>query len=148
MSDHVIFRDEQGIRDEITAAGAITPGHLVDPSGGVVHASAGENAMRCVADFDPFREAAAGVKNIDTDYASGEEVPIRFPQPGQWVYAILATSQTIADGDFLESAGDGTLQALTASAATSQAQRESVVCKAAEAVTTTTATARIWVRVL
>lgn len=146
MTDHVIFSGANIVREDITAAGAITPGHLVDPAAGVVHGTGDANALVCFADVDPWRESAAGVKQIDTAYASGQNVHVGYPQRGEKVYALLATSQTIAAGDALASAGDGTLQAVSVLAATSQALRDGIVAYAAEAVTTTTAVARIWVR--
>ena len=73
---------------------------------------------------------------------------------GDEVYAILATSQTIVVGDLLASAGDGTLEKFTAIKCDSNASAGAVttplqaVAVALEAVTTTSATKRIKVRII
>ena len=144
--NHVIFAGPNVVKEEIVAAGAITPGHLVDPAAGVVHATADGNAQKAFADYDFGRESASGVKQIDTPYVSGEQVTVGFPARGEKVYAWLEDGHVIAAGAALASAGDGTLQAVTASVATTQAQRDGIVAYAAEAVTTSGAVKRIWVR--
>jgi hypothetical protein len=144
---NVIILKGEPLRDEFTAGGAVTPGHLVDPQAGVVHATADGNAEKCFALENPWVETAAGSKSIDEAYSSGDTVLCGYFNAGDVVYAILAASMTIAAGDALASAGDGTLQTVTAAAATTQAERDSIVAYAEEAVTTTTATARIKVRV-
>ena len=73
---------------------------------------------------------------------------------GDEVNAILNTSQTIVVGDLLASAGDGTLEEFTAIKCDSDASAGAVttplqaVAVALEAVTTTSATKRIKVRII
>lgn len=144
MPNVIIIKGEP-LRDEFTAVGAVTPGHLVDPQAGVVHAVAETNAEKAFALENPWVEATA--LNIDEEYAIGDTVMYGYFNAGDVVNAILAASQTIAAGDPLASGGDGTLIAVTTAVATTDVERDMIVAYAEEAVTTTTATARIKVRV-
>ena len=49
-------------------------------------------------------------KKISEAYAADAPVQIWIPNRGEQVYALIANGETIAIGDKLESAGDGTLQ--------------------------------------
>lgn len=53
---------------------------------------------------------------IDTEYAVGDTVLYSEYRKGDMVYALLAAGNDVAVGALLESAGDGTLQAVTAGA--------------------------------
>ena len=128
------------------ASEAIFPGHLVErDSAGTLqkHSTASGTTSSLFA-----VEGDADGSSISDAFADGETVPFAACPAGTEVYAILEDGHTIAIGDPLESAGDGTLQGLTASAATSQAQRNSVVATALEAVTTSGSTSRIKVEVI
>jgi hypothetical protein len=94
--------------DEYIAAGAITPGHLlqIDSAGKVVvHATAGGNQTPLIALEDELWG-----KTIDDAFASGDPVQVWTAQRGEVAYMLLKDGENVAIGDYLESAGDGTLQ--------------------------------------
>ncbi len=100
-----------GIRNEDDAGGAITPGHLLDFDGSgdvVVHPIAGANAApRFAVEQDLLGQ------DIDNAYASGDNVMHETLHVGQQVNALVADgAAAITKGDFLESAGDGTLRSI------------------------------------
>lgn len=98
----------ESILKERKANAAITPGHLVEimSTGNLrVHATAGGQAAKAFA----LEQDLIG-RGIDTAYAAGESVRYAVFSPGAEVYALLVTGETSAIGDFLESAGNGTLQ--------------------------------------
>lgn len=137
---------------EKVAVGAITPGMIleIDSAGEVqAHSTAGGNVMPYVALEDELQG-----NGISDDYAADDQVQVLVAQRGDEINAILTTSQTIAVGDLLESAGDGTLQKHTPIDITDvygttpdKVYCRAVVGEATEAVTTTSATARIVVRI-
>lgn len=133
MAERTIILKGQGIRKEGEADSAITPGHLIaQASDGKfdVHGTAAANAAKTFA----VENELAG-KEIDDAYADGDRLFYEHCVPGQEVYALVAASAAaIVIGDFLESAGDGTLRVLTTDAATDDTQRASVVARALEAV--------------
>jgi len=103
--------------DEFIAAGVITPGHLleIDSAGKVVvHNSAGGNVTPLIALEDELQG-----RTIDTNFAALEPVQVWTAQRGEVAYMLLANGESVAIGDYLESAGDGTLQAHTADDASS-----------------------------
>lgn len=112
----------------------ITPGmFVIRDSGGVLVAGAGAVAAEVAI------EMAMEGSDIDDDYTAGEQIRTVAPRKGDEIYAILATSQTIALGAELELAAGGILQAQSAAVC---------VARALEAVTTTGATARIKVEIV
>jgi hypothetical protein len=119
MGKHsVIIKDYAHIREEFVANAAITPGHLVElmSTGKVrVHATAGGNCLPMFAVEDELQG-----KEISEAYAADDQVQVWVPQRGDEVYCLIKHAQTIAIGDFLESAGDGTLQKHVADVADSQ----------------------------
>lgn len=119
------------LRKEGVAAGNILPGHLIagPDSALVVHGAAGQNARKAFAvEYDP-------AKGIDDAYVTGDQVMYGIFKPGEEVYALVAAgAAAIAEGDALESAGDGTLRKQVTSAATAENARDSVVGYAREAV--------------
>ena len=136
---------KEGVTDE-----AITPGMLIELGGTYdvqKHSVADGPAARSWA----LENDLAG-EGIDDDYASGETVQIGYFDTGDEVYAWLATSQTIAVGDYLVSAGAGLLAefdpTVDTSATDAEVYRGNVVARAIEAVTTTSAAARLMVEVL
>lgn len=95
-----------------SAAEAITPGHLLayDSGGDLIkHATAGGNAARM---FALHREEMG--KDIDTAYAEDDVVKVGHFHQGQRVNALIASGVNVIKGDFLESAGNGTLRKLAA----------------------------------
>lgn len=122
------------IHDErLSAAGSsILPGHLVEETGGEVqeHSTAASNAQKLFA----LTNLPIG-GTIDDAYVAGTTVRYGAAHSGQKTYALLAAGATaVVDGAPLESAGDGTLRALAASAATANTQRDALVAYAREAV--------------
>lgn len=108
MSDenqvHLIgeFRHEEAI-----AAGTITPGMLltIDSAGEVLaHATEGGYAMRVFA----VEDALQG-HTLDDDYSADDLVSANIELPGNEIQAFLQAGQNVAIGDWLISAGDGTL---------------------------------------
>lgn len=121
----------------MTAGQAILPGHLVAPvAAGTLskHATAAGKAQTAFAEIADFSGGS-----LEVAYSDGETVPYIVANAGDEIYAILEDGHTIAVGDLLESAGDGTLQATTGNFS---------VAIALEAVTTSGATSRIKVEVL
>ncbi|MCK4623301.1 MAG: hypothetical protein KAT62_13935 [Desulfuromonadales bacterium] len=114
------------------AATAIVPGMLVEESAGKVqeHSTAAANAQKLFA----LTDLPIG-GTIDDIYAVGAGVRYGAAHSGQLVSALVAAGAlAIADGDALESAGNGTLRKAVADAATDTAQRDSIVGYAVEAV--------------
>lgn len=126
------IKDFTDIRKEALADGAITPGHLLERTSAgkfKVHSSAGQNATRLFAIEDDLQG-----KEIGDAYATGARVSAHVFRTGDEVYALLADGQNVAIGDFLESAGDGTLRKHSASSASVVEYPEAVVAMALEAV--------------
>ena len=119
--------------EAIAAAGsAIIPGMLVEETAtGVQEHSTGDgNAQKLFALTDLI---TAGT--IDDTYAVGQTVRYGAAHSGQEVYAwVPAAATAITKGAALSSNGDGTLKNVAASAATSEAQRDSIVGYALESV--------------
>ncbi len=148
----VILKRYNNVQFEAIAHEAITPGSLVEVmSTGKIknHATAQGNAIP----YFVIEDAIMG-KTIDDNVAQGDLARVMVAGRGDEVNAILATSQTIVVGDLLASAGDGTLKKFTAIKCDSEASAGAVttplqaVAMALEAVTTTTATKRIKVRII
>lgn len=137
---------------EGAAGGAVTPGHLVKENSSnaiVVHSTPGGSAVPLFA-----KENSDIGDGIDTAYASADRLLYYHCRPGDEVNAILSTSQTIVAGDFLESAGDGTLRKHTpdtvdtTASVTATIVDRAIVAVAREGKTTTSAVARIRVAVV
>lgn len=148
----VILKRYNNVQFEAIAHEAITPGSLVEVmSSGKIknHATAQGNAIP----YFVIEDAIMG-KTIDDNVAQGDLARVMVAGRGDEVYAILDTSQTIVVGDLLASAGDGTLEEFTAIKCDSNASAGAVttplqaVAVALEAVTTTSATKRIKVRII
>ena len=148
----VILKRYNDVQFEAIAHEAITPGSLVEVmSTGKIknHATAQGNAIP----YFVIEDAIMG-KTIDDNVAQGDLARVMVAGRGDEVNAILNTSQTIVVGDLLASAGDGTLEEFTAIKCDSNASAGAVttplqaVAVALEAVTTTSATKRIKVRII
>jgi hypothetical protein len=104
----VIIKNYSDIFEEFIANAAITPGHLVEvvlATGKVrVHTTAGGNVLPMFAVEDELQG-----KGIDEAYVADNPVSVWVTGRGCIVNALLADGQNIAIGDWLESAGDGTL---------------------------------------
>jgi hypothetical protein len=117
MANTVIRKSYANIRDEKVAAGTITPGMLVERTSAdkvQAHSTAGGSAAPLFA----LEDAPQG-NGLTDDYSANDNVLLWRPVPGEQVQGIAdATSgTTIAIGDFLESAGDGSLRVLNPASA-------------------------------
>ncbi len=132
MPNTIVLKGK-GIRKERISGGAINPGHLIERTSTgtvIVHAGAGLNTQSM---FAIENEVIGG--EIDTAYASGDNVLYEVLPPGAEVNALLAAAATaVVAGDYLESDGDGTLRILTTDTATDDTQREACVAVALESV--------------
>lgn len=113
MARSVILLQGDARYESGLATGALAPGMLVnyDPSsdrGFIPHGDAGEVAA---AMFVDAYGAHYDGKGINTLHTSGNDCTVIFPVKGAKVNAV--TTETLARGDYVESAGDGTVQALT-----------------------------------
>lgn len=108
--------DPQG--REALATGAITPGMLLAVAGANVAAHASAGAPNTAA-FAREMDIVGG--SIDDVYESGDTVLYSEFRKGDMVYALLADGENVGAGNLLESAGDGTLQALNSDAGPAEA---------------------------
>lgn len=110
------------------SVGTITPGMLIEINAGQwrPHATAGADAT---AVFALERDELG--KDIDVNYAVGDFVKAGYFHQGDRVNALIASGQDISEGEYLESAGDGTLRAFAAG---------TIVGQAAEAIVATALT--------
>lgn len=139
MAIKTIVIKGSGIRKEAQAGGAVTPGHLVmrASDGDIeVHGTAGGAAQAAFA----VENELAG-KDIDVAYAADDQIFWEVLPPGAEVNALVAAgAAAIAIGDYLVSAGDGTLEKYTAQAvneggaATYTVHSNPIVARAIEAV--------------
>lgn len=93
---------------EALASGNVTPGMLVKRSSAtqvVAHDVAGGFAQKLFAIEDDLQ--GKGVSDV---YATTSRLRMHVAKAGDEIAAIIKTSETIAAGDLLESAGNGTLQ--------------------------------------
>ncbi len=127
----IVLGEELCIRSEGIAAGAITPGHLVQGPAGdiVVHANATDTALK---KFAVENEVVGG--DIDTAYADNDTVLMASMPPGSIVYAIAGTGGVTAES-FVDSLGDGRLGDVVTDAATDDTQRGAIIGKAMETAT-------------
>ena len=130
----IVQSQKKGVEDNTrAAAAALSPGHLIEKTSAdkyQKHSTAASNAVRCIAE-----EQAELNKGTTDAYAQNDLVKAYNLLPGEQAYfRVAAGASAIVIGNFLESAGDGTVRLLGTDAATDQAQRESVVARADEAV--------------
>ena len=95
-----------GCQHEATALGEILPGMLVERAAGGVqaHSSAGD-----VANSSFANEYALTGGTIDRAYEEDDQVIFTTYNPGSGIYGWIADAVDASEGDFLTSAGDGTL---------------------------------------
>jgi len=126
------------VQVELLCDAAITPGHLVErtTTGAKVHATIGGNCQKMFALEDEMKGGEIG-----TAYTISNKGQFGIFKPGDQVQARITTSQTITVGDWLESAGDGTLREHTppvdSSAYAGTSYTNAIVGVAVSAVTTT-----------
>ena len=116
-------------REELIAAGTIKPGYLVEEtSAGKVqaHSTEGGNALLWVAEIDALQG-----DTLSDSYSADDLVSINVELPGNEVQMYLKAGENVSIGDFLISAGDGTLIADgSESSATTVKQRIAVAREA------------------
>lgn len=120
-----------GIRREEKASVATMPGMLVsvDSLGVKPHDSAGQNALRQFAIEDELQG-----NGIDDEYSIADLVQFETLEPGAVVYGFLADGETVVEGNYLESNGDGDLRLHAADSAGAVEFPEAIVGQAREAV--------------
>lgn len=99
-----------GVRNEAIASGSILPGHLVKLTSAAVdtvavHGTARAKAPRTFAVEDDLQG-----KGRDDAYTTSTKVQYVHFRPGEVVNARILNGENIAKGDFLASAGDGSLR--------------------------------------
>lgn len=106
-SNTIVLKGTPEKREEL-ASGTITPGDLVQISSGAMqrHANSGRNAAPMFAVEDDVIGSG-----ITDNYGSGNRVKYVLAKAGDLIYGLLASGQSVSEGDFLESAGNGALQA-------------------------------------
>jgi len=119
--------------EEFTAtAVAITPGELLEvTSAGLVqaHSTSGGVVLPMFALEDELQG-----DGIDDDYAVSVPIQVWVAGRGEIVNAILKDGEDVSIGDFLESAGDGTLQKYSDDSAGASEYPNSIVGVAVDAV--------------
>ena len=104
----IILKKYVDIYDERVAVAALSPGHLLElTSANKVqkHSTAGGNHARLIATEDGLRG-----NGVDVAFAANDPVQVATMLPGEIALMVLKNGENVAIGDFLESAGDGTLQ--------------------------------------
>lgn len=100
-------------REEMIAAAALSPGHLVEMTSAAAsgtkdtcqkHSTEGGYAERRVA----VEDALQG-DTIDDAYAADDTVSVNVLEPGAEVQMYLQAGESVTKGDWLISGGDGTL---------------------------------------
>ena len=119
MANTVKLKVFADIVEQAVAAGAITPGMLVErTSANLVqaHSTPSGAAQKMFAVEDSMQG-----RGLTDDYAATEPVQLWLPQAGEVVQGIAdpTTGTVIAIGDKLVSAGDGTLKVYVAPASSS-----------------------------
>ena len=112
MAKSVIIKNYLKVFEEYKAAGAITPGFLIElTSAGTVQAASEEGGT--VLPMFAIEDELQG-KTITDNYAQHDVVQCWIPQRGDIVNAILKQGETVVIGDYLVSKGDGTLKKYSA----------------------------------
>ena len=87
---------------------AVTPGMLVEyVSTGIQPHSTAAGAAAALFAAPQYRETGSGTSGIDDDIPAGDSCSVYAAQKGCVVNAV--TAETIVRGEFVESAGDGTV---------------------------------------
>jgi len=121
MANTIKLKKYSDVIEEYVAAGTITPGMLLvfDANGKVAaHNAKGGSAFPMFALEDELQG-----KGIDDDYVATNRVQCWIPGRGDQVNALL-TGSAVVKGQYLQSAGDGTLEAYTQALATAVLELE------------------------
>jgi len=100
--------------NDLATSEAITPGMLVERfnNGGVIrwrkHSTAGGAAEAAI-----LTQRSMLNEGVDNDTPSGDLAEVSILHKGAFAWCLIASGQNIAAGNRLESAGDGTLRALS-----------------------------------
>ena len=109
---------ENQIENRYRTSEAATPGHLAE-----MHDDGGELKWRKSASATEYQRPAVYLENgmmnkgIDDAWAADDLARVAFLQPGDIFNALIASGQDISFGEYLQSAGDGTLKTATATTA-------------------------------
>lgn len=115
----IILAGGEVVIDDILASEAITPGHLVE----LFSASAGVNKWRKNSSATNITPMFVAINQpelnlgLETACAAGDLIPVAALEKGDIFYGLLPSGQNIANGDLLQSNGDGTMKAATDAAA-------------------------------
>ena len=144
----IAVKDYSNIRNEATAAAAITPGHMVElTSAGKVQkqSTSGKFAENAFALEDELQG-----NEIGDAYASGALVQYGIFRSGDEVYAWLKDGETVVIGDQLMPDGAGQLVKLTSdsSAVITEVHPKAVALEALDLSNSAVAAGRILVRIL
>jgi hypothetical protein len=134
MAYKTIRLDTDALPREYTCDGAITPGHLCEPTSAgkmKVHATAGGSCARIFAIED---ESKGG--EIDTAYTTANQGQFITARPGDRVIGRLASGESVSIGDKLESDGAGSLRKVLGDSSAGVIDVQSVVGWALEAKAT------------
>jgi hypothetical protein len=113
VNNSIILKNYGNNFEMKVAASTIYPGMLIEPASATTvqaHSTEGGNAG---ADF-AIEDALQG-NDIDDAYSADDQVRVWHAQPGDQVLACLADGENVSAGDYLQSKGDGTLEAFDAS---------------------------------
>ncbi len=107
---------------DIAASEAITPGHLIErfDSSGTQKFRKHATAAGAAAPIFATEQSMLNL-GVDDAYAADDLVEATVGQAGTTIWALIASGQNIATGDFLESAGNGTLRVFGSGAKLAQA---------------------------
>ena len=144
MGNTIKLKKYSDVIEEYVAAGVITPGMLVEYNvDGEVVADTGENEFPMFALEDELQG-----NGIDDDYAAADPVQCWIPYRGDQVFGLLTGADVIA-GDYLQSAGDGTLEKYVPEAETlAYPLPKYIVAQALEAVAPDGETVRVKARMV
>jgi len=111
----IILLGQPVYNEDGVAGEAIKPGHLVTGVATIMkNASASTEAPRTFAleraELGKGLDATPDTNAGSPDYAIGDTVKVGAFHQGQHVLTLVASGQTLVEGDLLESAGDGTLK--------------------------------------
>lgn len=111
---------EDGLLEYLAGGAGIKPGHLLAISAGaaILHATADGTTSKIFAVASQTADSAT-LNTIDVPYVSGDTTYTVQTEPGDVIYAFLATANNAVKGvSMLASNGDGTLKIVTVSATT------------------------------
>jgi hypothetical protein len=113
--NQIAVRVKNDVYNERRAGGALKPGHLLKINGSnqvVVHAATGGKCQRMFARENSLlgdATGAGGAGTVNDAYASADLVPYSVFVPGDIIQARLKIGESVDEGDFLVSGGDGSL---------------------------------------